>query len=651
MYPIFRYFTLITLIFSVGCSDGSTPYTTDTGNNADSFTPPGDSSSDSTGSGTGNNIPTQVTECENSLPVPSDGACVVQEGDTSLWLMGNVMTASGLLIDGHVVVRKGEIACVGCDCATEGQGATQVSCPGSLITPGLINPHDHLKWTEVPPVLHGDVRYDHRNEWRKGKNGKPKLSTPQNSSGDGITYGELRMLMSGVTSIMGSAAKNGLLRNLDSGTKLEGIDHGTPDTPTFPLGDTGGEMYQSGCSSYKSQPNISSISNKVAYVPHLAEGVSEAAHNEFVCMSGQAPGAVDAVFDSAAFIHGIGLTSADIALMADDLAGLIWSPRSNVSLYGFTADVTTYDRLGVQIALGTDWVPSGSMNMLREIQCVDYFNNKHLGGYFSDRKIMEMVTQNAAAVSGFGDVLGALQEGMIADIAVFDGRVNKLYRAAIDATPGDVVLVVRGGFKLYGDAGVIDALPSADKCDVFDLCGRTKQVCMVGSTGFTFDELLKEVHSNDSSYVTYPLYFCELPKDEPTCVPLRFNEFTGQITELDLDGDGLVGDKDNCPTVFNPPRPMDKGGQPDADGDKVGDQCDVCPFNADMDSCSSVDPGDLDADGIENVLDNCPQVSNPGQENADGDHRGDACDDCPEEADPCPSTIYAIKKGEVAAGS
>jgi hypothetical protein len=37
---------------------------------------------------------------------------------------------------------------------------------------------------------------------------------------------------------------------------------------------------------------------------------------------------------------------------------------------------------------------------------------------------------------------------------------------------------------------------------------------------------------------------------------------------------------------------------------------------------------DLDGDGVEDELDNCPRVANTGQEDADGDDVGDACDNC-----------------------
>lgn len=42
-----------------------------------------------------------------------------------------------------------------------------------------------------------------------------------------------------------------------------------------------------------------------------------------------------------------------------------------------------------------------------------------------------------------------------------------------------------------------------------------------------------------------------------------------------------------------------------------------------------VGPGDLDGDGVENLLDNCGAVYNPAQADADGDGLGDGCDTCP----------------------
>ena len=70
----------------------------------------------------------------------------------------------------------------------------------------------------------------------------------------------------------------------------------------------------------------------------------------------------------------------------------------------------------------------------------------------------------------------------------------------------------------------------------------------------------------------------------------------------DLDGDGLIGRHDNCPTVANPD-------QKDSDGDGVGDACDGCPNDANKLAAGACGCGKSDVDANGNGTPDCLESS------------------------------------------
>jgi hypothetical protein len=273
--------------------------------------------------------------------------------------------------------------------------------------------------------------------------------------------------------------------------------------------------------------------------------------------------------------------------MAAAGTSLIWSPRSNITLYGDTARVSIARRLGVNIALGTDWMPTGSMNLLRELACADQWNRTYLDGFFRDEQLWEMVTANAAALTGSDAAIGTLAAGKVADIAIFDAAAERYHRAVIAARPAGVALVLRGGKALYGDASLVRAMPHAGTCEPIDVCGAAKALCAEDEIGKTYAELRAAL-----GVPAYEAFYCGAPPDEPTCVPYRplsvngSTVYDGSATDGDADGDGIPDSRDDCPAVFDPVRPVDGGAQPDADGDGIGDACDPCPLPPRTESCN-----------------------------------------------------------------
>ena len=598
--------------------------------------------------------PMEVICPHASDPPPASGTCTVTQGSADILITGTILRPGQILRGGQVMVSNGMITCADCDCSAMATGATQLSCPKGVVSPGLVNPHDHIEFRAKPGVDSGE-RYENRNQWRIPLDGHAKLSNQGFANTGDMRWAELRFVLGGATSTVAEGTPAGLLRNLDHATRMEaGLSKPQVLYSTFPLDDQSGERATSGCDVYPQIQTAAEVATASSYITHISEGIDSYAANEFACLSG-APGGEDVMAPQTAIIHAIALGPHEYARMSAAGASLIWSPRTNIRLYGDTARVAEAARLQVPIALGTDWTLSGSMNLLRELACADSFNRTYQGGFFTDEQIWLMVTQQAALAAAMDDVIGVLATGHLADIAIFDGSQHADHRAILQGEAKDVVLVLRGGKALYGDAAIIDGVRGAGTCDALDICGGAKEVCLMDELGTNLAGLQTAVAADN----LYPLFFCGAPTNEPSCVPSRpasvssSTVYTGMPAAGDMDGDGIPDSSDNCPQVFNPVRPMDNGVQADADGDGVGDACDPCPLDANTTQCTSP-LVDFDGDGIPNATDNCPFVANANQADADGDGKGDACDACPNLANPgplgCPATIYQIKDGTFAAG-
>jgi hypothetical protein len=113
---------------------------------------------------------------------------------------------------------------------------------------------------------------------------------------------------------------------------------------------------------------------------------------------------------------------------------------------------------------------------------------------------------------------------------------------------------------------------------------------------------------------------------------------TGDVCDDDTDGDLIIDRLDNCPDIFNDQSDLDGDGQGDScdiddDGDGFEDIKDNClmianpdQFDDDLDGVGDVCDNDADNDNVINQIDNCIDVVNSDQRDNDRDGQGDPCD-------------------------
>jgi hypothetical protein len=189
-----------------------------------------------------------------------------------------------------------------------------------------------------------------------------------------------------------------------------------------------------------------------AFIYHLAEGTDPALLSEYSDLESH-----DVLAPRFVGIHCTALRDPQYAGWGPRGGSVVWSPFSNLWLYGATTDVAAARARGVRICLGADWSPSGSKSLLGELKVADLVNRELLGGLFSDFELCSMVTSEPAAAVGWEERVGRLRAGMHADLLVCARRSDDAYRNLVAAVEDDVLLVTINGYPMYGVGSLMAA--------------------------------------------------------------------------------------------------------------------------------------------------------------------------------------------------
>ena len=401
-----------------------------------------------------------------------------------LALRGHVVTPAGVQRDHWILVDKGRIASIG----PERPAAARTLETGGYIYPGFVDLHNHPMYNILPrwKPPHG---YANRYEWRNDPVYRaavaPQSAAVAASFCDVDAYAELKMLAAGTTTTVGiskpsgmatmDACIAGLARNLDWHTGFHGAAPG--NEPVLNLigitpGDTRGV-------------NLPEVAAKLAkgeldlLAIHIAEGrgADPQTRGEFALLESSG-----LLTRRTAVIHGIALTPGDFAKMAAAGAALVWSPRSNMVLYGETADVQAALRAGVRVAIAPDWGPTGSDNLLDELAFAASLSRARMNGAIGNKQLFEMATRIPAQIAGIEREVGSLAPGLRADLFVLKSPVADPYDALVQAGASRIALVLVEGVPVYGDEAALGGLGVAP-AEPLAVCGTRKALNPRASPG------------------------------------------------------------------------------------------------------------------------------------------------------------------------
>jgi cytosine/adenosine deaminase-related metal-dependent hydrolase len=228
-----------------------------------------------------------------------------------------------------------------------------------------------------------------------------------------------------------------------------------------------------------------------AIIAHLAEGRR---HDPYNTIEFDLVRVLQMDRPGVTFVHGVGINKDGYTLMGKTTdarhpfgMGLVWSPFSNLLLYGETADIAAAKKAGVTIALGSDWTPTGTKSTLEELKVAKAYIGKDplhegLAGKFPDVELYKMVTENPAKlVNHFEDIkkvghatdgehgAGSIAVDAAASLVVVTKTHTNPYSNLVQADAKDVNLTIVGGHIVYGNVPYLNqfnALLAASRLDV-----------------------------------------------------------------------------------------------------------------------------------------------------------------------------------------
>jgi hypothetical protein len=151
-----------------------------------------------------------------------------------------------------------------------------------------------------------------------------------------------------------------------------------------------------------------------------------------------------------------------ISFLSENNIGVVWSPFSNLLLYGDTLPIGKLLEAGLRVCLGSDWAPSGSKHLFDEMKLAKCFLDSR-GISIPEKKLFDMVSSVPAKCLG-GLQIGEVAAGNYADLFVFRKKDPGVSAVESMLTQDDdsIQFTMVNGRIAYGQNGLFQNILQVD---------------------------------------------------------------------------------------------------------------------------------------------------------------------------------------------
>lgn len=351
-----------------------------------------------------------------------------------------------------VLLRDGAIVAVGGDAAAQAlPGALVIEAAGKALIPGLVQAHVHLCQTLFRNLADGLELLD----WLRLRIWPLEAAHDERTIAISARLGIAELVRGGTTAIldMGTARHTDSIFAVaeEAGFRLTGgkahMDHGD-GLPRGLREETGASLAEGealcrrwhgrGLARYAFAPRfvLSCSDGLLAEVGQLARSLGARLHTHASENRGEGA-AVRARFglENVAVLHRFGLTGADVALAHCVWPGegerdllrttgthVVHCPSSNLKLASGIAPIPEYLEAGINVALGADGAPcNNGLDGFLEMRLAALLHKPRRGpAAMPGARVLEMATLGGARALGLDHVIGSIEPGKRADLALVD---------------------------------------------------------------------------------------------------------------------------------------------------------------------------------------------------------------------------------------